>query len=412
LKEEQTVNFRQLMLRRRALSMLTGAAVVYSAFVPVGSPDSAVVRAAPTSYNYAEALQKAIYFYDAQRSGKLPPDNRVEWRGDSGLNDGADVGVDLTGGWYDAGDHVKFGLPMAYSAAMLAWAVYEYRDAFVQTGQLDYILNNIKWATDYFIKAHSAPNVLWGQVGKGDVDHAWWGPAEVMQMPRPAYKIDPSCPGSDLAAGTAAAMAAAAAVFKPTDPTYASTLIAHAKQLYTFADTYRGKYSDCITDAQNFYRSWSGYADELTWGAVWLYLATGEQAYLDKAIASVAEWGREGQTPYWGYKWTQSWDDVHYGAQLLLARITGDQRFIQSTERNLEYWTDGTDDTGERITYTPGGLAWLDSWGFTPLCDERVVLGVRLFRLAAKPRSRQSGKVQELRRSPGSVCIGRQPAQF
>ncbi len=68
------------------------------------------------SYNYADALQKSIFFYECQRSGTLPADNRVNWRGPSGLTDGADAGVDLTGGWYDAGDNVKFNFPMAFSA--------------------------------------------------------------------------------------------------------------------------------------------------------------------------------------------------------------------------------------------------------------------------------------------------------
>ncbi|HHW71382.1 MAG TPA: hypothetical protein GX392_08655, partial [Clostridiales bacterium] len=43
---------------------------------------------AASSYNYAEALQKSIYFYMQQRSGKLPDDNPVIWRGDSCLKDG------------------------------------------------------------------------------------------------------------------------------------------------------------------------------------------------------------------------------------------------------------------------------------------------------------------------------------
>jgi len=64
-------------------------------------------------------------FYEFQRSGKLPENKRNNWRGDSALNDGADNGLDLTGGWYDAGDHVKFNLPMAYAVTMLAWSVYE-----------------------------------------------------------------------------------------------------------------------------------------------------------------------------------------------------------------------------------------------------------------------------------------------
>ncbi|MDN4068472.1 glycoside hydrolase family 9 protein [Paenibacillus vini] len=318
--------------------------------------------AAASDYNYAEALQKSIYFYETQRSGELPDNNRVEWRGDSGMQDGADVGHDLTGGWYDAGDHVKFGFPMASTATLLAWSVYEYRDGYEQSGQLDEILDNIRWATDYFMKAHTAPNELWGQVGNGTADHNWWGPAEVMPMQRPAYKIDAAHPGSDLAGETAAALAAASIIFKDSDPSYSAELLRHAKELYSFADQYRGKYSDSITDATQFYNSWSGYADELSWGAVWLYLATQDQNYLDKAIAASDLWGTN-QQGQWDYKWTHAWDDKHYGAQLLLARITGDPRFVQSTERNMEFWTTGVSGTGEKVSYTPGGLAHLDQWG-------------------------------------------------
>src|SRR5881397_2001964 len=65
------------------------------------------------NFNYAEALQKAIWFYEAQVSGAKPSSNRVSWRANSAMNDGADVGHDLTGGWFDAGDHVKFGFAMA-----------------------------------------------------------------------------------------------------------------------------------------------------------------------------------------------------------------------------------------------------------------------------------------------------------
>src|SRR5262245_48463577 len=54
------------------------------------------------TFNYAEALQKSQFFYEAQRSGALPANKRVLWRGDSALLDGAGAGVNLTGGWYDA----------------------------------------------------------------------------------------------------------------------------------------------------------------------------------------------------------------------------------------------------------------------------------------------------------------------
>ena len=53
------------------------------------------------AYDYNEVLRSSLLFYEAQRSGKLPPDQKVTWRKDSALNDGSDVGHDLTGGYYD-----------------------------------------------------------------------------------------------------------------------------------------------------------------------------------------------------------------------------------------------------------------------------------------------------------------------
>lgn len=47
-----------------------------------------------TGFDYGEALNKSLLFLEAQRSGKLPTnDKRVAWRGDSGLKDGYLQGV-------------------------------------------------------------------------------------------------------------------------------------------------------------------------------------------------------------------------------------------------------------------------------------------------------------------------------
>ncbi|MEV4565310.1 glycoside hydrolase family 9 protein [Nonomuraea sp. NPDC049419] len=325
-----------------------------------GQHAAQTAQAAP-AFAYGEALQKSLWFYEAQQSGALPDWNRVSWRGDSGLDDGDDVGVDLTGGWYDAGDHVKFGFPMAFSATMLAWGAVEYRDAYASSGQLTHLLNNLKFVNDYFIKAHPSANVLYGQVGNGGTDHAWWGPAEAMAMNRPAYKIDASCGGSDLAGETAAAMAASSIVFRPTNPSYADTLVTHAKQLYSFADTVRKKYTECITDASSFYNSWSGYNDELVWGAIWLYRATNDASYLAKAEAGYANLGTEPQTSTKSYKWTIAWDDKSYGAYVLLHKLTGKQQYLDDANRWLDYWTVGVN--GQKVPYSPGGQAVLDRWG-------------------------------------------------
>ncbi|MDT0347072.1 glycoside hydrolase family 9 protein [Streptomyces litchfieldiae] len=329
--------------------------------MPATSGDAqAQPQAAASAFNYAEALQKSMFFYEAQRSGPLPGDNRVSWRGDSALDDGADVGLDLTGGWYDAGDHVKFGLPMAASATMLAWGGLAAGEGYEQSGQLGYLKDNLRWVNDYFIRAHPEPNVLYAQVGDGNEDHRWWGPAEVMQMERPAYRVHPGCPGSDVAAETAAAMASSSLLFAEDDPAYAATLVGHAEELYNFADTYRGKYSDCVP-AGDFYRSWSGYQDELVWGAYWLYKATGDASYLAKAESEYDRLGTEPQTSTRSYRWTIAWDNKQYGTYALLAMETGDDKYVQDANRWLDYWTTGVN--GQRVAYSPGGQAVLDTWG-------------------------------------------------
>lgn len=305
------------------------------------------------SFNYGEALQKSLLFYELQRSGDIDEKTaRSNWRGDSGMNDGADAGLDLTGGLYDAGDNVKFNLPMAYTASMLAWSYYEDTAAYKSSGQDEYILGTIKWINDYLIKCHPADDVYYYQVGDGNADHSWWGAAEVMQMNRPSFKVTVSSPGSTVVGEAAASLAACAVVFKDIDKAYSDKCLKHAKQLYDFAE--RTKSDSGYTAANGFYNSWSGFYDELMWAGEWLYIATGDKTYLTKAKDYETKSGGE-------YKWTMCWDDKYNGAVCLLATLTGEQKYKDKIEKNLDWWTTGTG--GERVTYSPKGLAYLDSWG-------------------------------------------------
>ncbi|KAM7257541.1 hypothetical protein ACFE04_013282 [Oxalis oulophora] len=80
--------------------------------------------------DYAEACSKSILFFEGQRSGKLPPSQRVTWRGDSALSDGKPDNVDLSGGYYDAGDNVKFGWTTSFTVCLLSWGAIEYEKGF------------------------------------------------------------------------------------------------------------------------------------------------------------------------------------------------------------------------------------------------------------------------------------------
>lgn len=45
--------------------------------------------------DYADALTKSLLYFEAQRSGRLPYNQRVTWRDHSGLTDGLEQGVRL-----------------------------------------------------------------------------------------------------------------------------------------------------------------------------------------------------------------------------------------------------------------------------------------------------------------------------
>ena len=59
-----------------------------------------------SGHAYDQILGDTFLFLEAQRSGALsamPGGNRIAWRGDQLLDDGSDVSLDLSGGYYEAG---------------------------------------------------------------------------------------------------------------------------------------------------------------------------------------------------------------------------------------------------------------------------------------------------------------------
>uniref|UniRef100_A0A7N0UTG0 Endoglucanase n=1 Tax=Kalanchoe fedtschenkoi TaxID=63787 RepID=A0A7N0UTG0_KALFE len=230
--------------------------------------------------DYGDALTKSILFYEGQRSGKLPSSQRLIWRRNSALNDGSDVKMDLVGGYYDAGDNVKFNFPMAFTVTMLAWSAVEYEDDL--GSEADHAREAIRWGTDYFLKATSVDGVVAAQVGDPISDHNCWMRPEDMDTLRTTYLVNTTHPGSEVSAEIAAALAASSIVFKNVDVAYSKTLEARAIKVFEFADKYRGSYADSVGQGVcPFYCDFNGYMDELVWGASWLYAATGSESYLD-----------------------------------------------------------------------------------------------------------------------------------
>lgn len=323
-----------------------------------------VLPFASAGHNYREALSKSILFFEAQRSGHLPFNQRVKWRSHSGLLDGKTSGVDLVGGYYDAGDNVKFGLPMAFTITMMSWSIIEYGKQILHSGELSHSLASVKWGTDYLIKAHPEPNVLYGEVGDGVTDHYCWQRPEDMTTSRAAYRLDAYHPGSDLAGETAAAMASASIVFRRLNPAYSKKLLSHAKQLFSFADRYRGKYDRSISVARKYYGSVSGYADELLWAASWLYQATNERYYLDYLGKNADSLGGT------GWAMTEfSWEVKYAGVQVMASKILMQGKaghhtaVLKRYQQKAEYFMCSCLGKGTRnVRRTPGGLLFRQRW--------------------------------------------------
>jgi len=122
----------------------------------------------------------------------------------------------------------------------------------------------------------------------------------------------------------------------------------HAKTLFTFADEFRGKYSDSINTGGP-YTSYS-YEDELVWAAAWLYRATGDQIYYDKAV----EWYSLTHQDWDGA--SLGWNGKMLGNQVLMWEITGDALYKGHAVRTCHAKI-------EAGPWSPQGLLVLSEWG-------------------------------------------------
>jgi len=95
-------------------------------------------------------------------------------------------------------------------------------------------------------------------VGTGEDDHSYWCHERdwASTHVRPAFSINRTACGSDLAAETAAALAAGSIIWTKygNNATYAAQLLSYAKSLYNDALNCQGLYSSTITDANSYYK--------------------------------------------------------------------------------------------------------------------------------------------------------------
>ncbi len=298
------------------------------------------------SFDYSDVLGKSIEFYDGQICGPQPAWSRATWRNDCHMNDGSDVGKNLTGGWHDAGDHTKFNYVSAQATRVLAWSYLDYQNAFDNTGNKTHLLNHLRLSGDFMIKLHPSANVFHAQIGRAKTgsnpEHNEWV-APSLQSPsidRSTITINTSNPGTHMAASNAAAFASLSMVFENNDASYSATLLQHAKDLFDFADQYRGSHYDLLGSPEPY--PMNDFDDDLFIAAVWLYKATNDNQYLTRAET---EYNKVSNNT----GWMMHYRDHAYEGYLLMAEITGEQKYYTSAEN----WLDNEIDNAPRSN---GGL--------------------------------------------------------
>ena len=269
-------------------------------------------------FNYAKLLQYSLYFYDANMCGAdVSETSLLNWRGNCHTfdettytrSDGTTVSVNLNGGFHDAGDHVKFGLPEAYAAFVLGMSYDTNKEAYKAAKQTGHLKNLTTHFAEYFVNctvlnsSGSSVEAFCCQVGQGGggYDHGYWGaPENQTNSNRPIYFTSASDPSTDIVCLSAAALAMQYKNFG--GERYLTT----AKMLFDYAKSNSKNTNQC---GQEFYPS-SAWEDDYCLAALMLYKVTGDSAYLNEF--NQYKDNSNAQKPYWPLGWDNVGPAVAY----------------------------------------------------------------------------------------------------
>ncbi|MBQ5338329.1 MAG: glycoside hydrolase family 9 protein [Oscillospiraceae bacterium] len=403
--------------------LITAVSVPFTASLNAGA---LVTDPAGDYDNFAKALQYSLHFYDANMCGPEVEDHSMfKWRanchvydaevplktmesfttpsGEIGtnlseefikenydiLNTGKKDGtVDVSGGYHDAGDHVKFGLPEAYSGTTVSWGYLEFRDAYIECEQQKHVETIIKHFCDYFMRCtfrddKGEVKCFCYQVGDGDIDHAYWQLPQNDEMNRPAWFATPDNPTTCNICNTAACLVINYLNFKDTEPEYAEKCLDYGKALYEFAKK-NDKQKAVNDQGPDQYYTSEKWEDDYCFAACWLYLVTGDDTYINDML------------PYYDFYapsgYCYCWNDMWNGVGILMGRISETYKsgktyteaenplgqcdlaieYMKAADKNpyeaIDFWGQCAKAyhgymSGSPGTITPQGYWWLNTWG-------------------------------------------------
>jgi len=221
--------------------------------------------------------------------------------------------VNLSGGWHDAGDQLKYLITSSYATAHMLLAFEMYPDRFEDKvnalGQpwangIPDVLDEAKWGLDWIHKMHPEPDQLFHQIAddrdhrgfkipnKDNADYGWGANQYraayfATGKPQGLMKYQSEATGvANLAGRSAAAMALAARIWERDlkDPVYAAKCKNAALSLYRLGREKEGYQQGNSYGAPYRYNE-ETWADDMEWAAAELYKLTNETQYLEQAKA-------------------------------------------------------------------------------------------------------------------------------
>jgi hypothetical protein len=273
-------------------------------------------RSPPFTVGAAAALYRplageALSYFQAQRDGpdvipgtldrqpSHPQDARAavyrvpRFRNDQLAGPLVPVGaqVDVSGGWFDAGDYLKFTETASFGDVVMLLALRDYSHGIPDPAGLR---NEARFGIDWLLKVwNPRRGVLYDQVGLGDGSGRILGDHDVWRLPQADSHSVPRNSGSyflsrrpvfaanvsgqrispNLAGRTAAAFGLCAQVFAGQDPAFARRCLTAGEQIYARSDT--APRGPLVTTQPFLYYPELEWHDDMELGGVELYLAAG-----------------------------------------------------------------------------------------------------------------------------------------
>ncbi|WP_184791801.1 glycoside hydrolase family 9 protein [Phytomonospora endophytica] len=329
---------------------------------------------------YQRLALDALRFYYPQRSGiEITGDLRPGYARPAGHvgtapNTGdttvpcqpgvCDYTLDVSGGWYDAGDHGKYVVNGGISVHQL---MSEYERGLGRRLDLTIpesgdhvpdILDEARWEQEFLLSMRVPDGEpLAGMAHHKIHDRAWTGLPLLPHLDSQPRELHP--PSTAATLNLAATAAQAARVFKPFDKAFAAENLAAARAAWTAALANPAMYADPNDGTGGGTYSDPDVTDEFYWAAAELYLTTGEKAYRDFVLASPHHTG-----DIWrdrGFDWGNTAQLGRLDLAMLPSRLPGRDTVRRSVLTGADEYLAVAGAHPYGMPYAPDGNAY--DWG-------------------------------------------------